>query len=61
MSKLQKIIRLDKSSVYSVNIPKEMIEETTWEKGDELEFETVGIIVGEKYLIIRRVKHGFNR
>jgi antitoxin component of MazEF toxin-antitoxin module len=36
MPKLQKIERKDKSEVYSVNIPLELIENLSWQKGDEL-------------------------
>ncbi len=39
MSKLQKILRSNGSSVYSVNIPLEIIEQLSWRKGDDLSLE----------------------
>ena len=36
MAKLQKITRTNGSSVFSVNIPLELIEQLKWAKGDVL-------------------------
>ena len=36
MSKLQQIKRVNQSLSHSVNIPLDVIEETGWEKGDNL-------------------------
>lgn len=37
MVKIQMIERTNGSKVHSVNIPKEIIEEKEWKKGDEVE------------------------
>jgi len=37
MAKLQKTIRANGSVIYSMNFPQEIIEQTGWQKGDELE------------------------
>ncbi len=41
MAKLQSIKRINGSTVFSVNIPIEKIEELEWEKGDELDIELI--------------------
>ena len=41
MAKLQRIMRSNGSVVHSVNIPQEVIEESGWEKGDELQINIV--------------------
>ena len=40
MTKLQRIKRANGSVIYSVNIPKEIIEELGWEKGTNLDLES---------------------
>ena len=41
MPKLQRIKRANGSLVHSVNIPLEIIEDLGWEKGSDLELETL--------------------
>lgn len=55
MAKLQKITRSNMSEIYSVNFPKEIIEETGWEKGQDLEIKTDG-----KEVLIRSKEDGSN-
>ena len=42
MVKLQKIDRANGTSVYSMNIPKEVIQTYKWHKGDNLTVELKG-------------------
>jgi len=55
MAKLQKITRANQSEVFSVNLPKEVIEETGWEKGQDLEIKGDG-----DEITIRRKEDGFD-
>ncbi|MHA1690024.1 MAG: hypothetical protein ACTSU7_00170 [Candidatus Heimdallarchaeaceae archaeon] len=41
MSKLQEIKRKDGTSVYSLNLPKKVMNVVNWQKGDELIYEAV--------------------
>jgi len=54
MPKLQKITRANGSHVYSVNIPRWVIEQIEWEKGDELHFGCKILADGVYKIEIRR-------
>ena len=49
MVKLQKIDRANGTSVYSMNIPKEVIETFKWHKGDCLSVEIKGYSSSTKF------------
>jgi antitoxin component of MazEF toxin-antitoxin module len=42
MPKLQNMKRKDDSDIYSLNIPKKIIEDVGWEKGNEIKIEKEG-------------------
>lgn len=54
MAKLQKIKRSNGSIVYSVNIPKEIIDDINWEKGEELDLEATQDESGNKIIIVSK-------
>lgn len=55
MAKLQKIVRANQSEVFSVNLPKDAIEETGWKKGQDLEVKADG-----DKITLRRKEDGYD-
>ena len=55
MAKLQAIKRTNGSTVFSVNIPIDLIEQHEWKKGDDLEISNIddaNLYLGIKGLVI---------
>ena len=60
MVKLQKITRPNGSEVCSVNIPKEIIEEVEWEKGDKIIVKNLKMNNGKVFVVLRKEENGNN-
>jgi len=56
MAKLQEIKRSNGSVVHHVTLPKSLVEEVEWEKGDEIDFCTdENAENGKKTIIMEKV------
>lgn len=53
MAKLQKIVRANFSEIYSVNIPKELIEQMEWKKGQDIDIVLGNNLNEDKILVLR--------